>query len=150
MKRLTAEIFLFNRYKKYMSVKSFKEMQEELLPLRRVAVLMEEYHKEKLEELNSKKMKTLTKEQFDLIPRGEVFATGILPNSPSGLFMTNNFYGNLRWVAKKGYGYDWAIYCHWEEHDKEWVTAHGDKVTGEEHIKRCVPCEEEVFSLYRY
>jgi multidrug efflux pump subunit AcrA (membrane-fusion protein) len=26
----------------------------------------------------------------------------------------------------------------------------GDKVTSEIHIKRCVPCDEEIFKLYRY
>jgi hypothetical protein len=94
-------------------------------------------------------MEQLTKKEFDEIPRGEVFATGVLPNSPEGLFMTNDG-GNLRWVAKKGYGYDWAVYCHWDWHDEEWVTQHGDKVHGEDHIKKCVPCDDEVFKLYRF
>jgi len=95
------------------------------------------------------KMKTLTKQQFDLIPRGKVFATGVLPNDPTGIFMTNAG-GNLRWVAKKGWGYDWTVYCHWDYNDKEWIEQHGDKVINEIHIKRCVPCDEEVFNLYRF
>jgi hypothetical protein len=94
-------------------------------------------------------MKELTLEQFDKLPLGEVFATGVLPNSPDGIFMTNDG-GNLRWIAKKGYGHDWAVYCHWDKHSEKYVTDFGDKVRDEKHIKRCVPCTDEVFKIYRY
>lgn len=103
-----------------------------------------------IDEIKSRK-KEMTKEEFDALPRGEVFATGTFPNSPEGLYMTNTREGDtLRWVAKKGYGNDWAVYCHWSEHSVEWVTEHGDKVHNELHIRKCVPCTKEVFSLYRY
>ena len=75
-------------------------------------------------------METLTKEIFDKLSKGEVFASGILPNSPDGIFMTNNG-GELRWVAKNGYGNDWAIYCHWSDRSVEWIEAHGDKIDTE-------------------
>ena len=91
----------------------------------------------------------MTKEQFDLIPNGNVFATGVLPNSPEGIFMTRDE-GELRWVAKKGYGNDWAVYCHWSSRSIEWIAAEGDKVQTEEYIKRCVPCTSEVMKLYRF
>ena len=91
----------------------------------------------------------LTKEQFDLIPDGDVFATGVLPNSPDGIFMTRDG-GELRWVAKKGYGHDWAVYCHWSDRSVEWITQSGDKVHNEKHIQKCVPCTVPVFKLYRY
>lgn len=91
----------------------------------------------------------MNKQEFDLLPIGEVFATGVLPNSPEGLYMTGDG-GNLRWVAKKGYGYDWAIYCHWENHSIDWIRQHGDKIHTELYIKRCVPCDDEVFNLYRH
>lgn len=91
----------------------------------------------------------MTLEEFNNIPRGEVFATGVLPNSPEGIFMTNDG-GNLRWVAKKGWGNDWAVYCHWEHNSPEWIRDHGDKTHTEEYIRRCVPCTDEVFKLYRY
>ena len=93
-------------------------------------------------------MKKLTKENFDKTSKGEVFAFGVLPNSPEGLFMTNDG-GELRWIAKKGYGNDWAIYCHWSYKSIDWIEKHGDKVCIEKYIKRCVPCTDEVFSLYR-
>jgi hypothetical protein len=91
----------------------------------------------------------LKKEEFDLIPAGEVFRSGVIPNSPEGLFMTNDG-GSLRWIAKKGYASDWAIYCHWDYHTEEWIEQSGDKVMNEHHIKRCVPCDEKVFKCYRY
>ena len=91
----------------------------------------------------------LNRQIFESLPDGQVFATGVLPNSPEGLFMTRNG-GTLRWVAKKGWGYDWAIYCHWADKSPEWVRDHGDKVTNEAHIKRCVECDDETFKIYRY
>jgi uncharacterized protein with PIN domain len=90
-----------------------------------------------------------TKERFDKLPYGQVFATGVLANSPDGIFMTRDG-GELRWVAKKGWGNDWAIYCHWADKTVEWVTEHGDKVYTEEYIKRCVQCDDELFNMYRF
>ena len=96
-------------------------------------------------------METLTKENFDAINRGEVFASGNLPNSPEGLYMTDSNKGDdLRWIAKKGYGYDWAIYCYWATKSDDWIEASGDKVRGKEHIRKCVPCDDEVLNLYRH
>jgi hypothetical protein len=94
-------------------------------------------------------MKELTIEQFDKIPRDEIFASGVLPNSPEGLFMTRGG-GELRRIAKKGGGYDWAVYCHWADWTESEIASNGDKVHNEENIKRCVPCTDEVFKLYRY
>jgi len=91
----------------------------------------------------------MTIEQFDLIPNGEIFATGVLPNSPDGLFMTNNG-GELRWIAQKGFGYDWTIYCHWSDHSEDWIAKHGDKIHNEKHIKKCVKCDEKTYNLYRF
>lgn len=96
-------------------------------------------------------MNTLTKEIFDQLPKGEVFASGVLPNSSEGLFMTNDNLGKeLRWVAKKSHGDDWAIYCQWADKSVQWVADNGDKVYDERNIKRCVPCDNEVFELYRF
>jgi len=94
----------------------------------------------------------MTFEELQALPSGEVFATGELPNSPEGIYMTTDHVDQLlRWVAKKGWGYsDWAIYCHWAEiHDVEWIKEHGDKVTSKINIQRCVPCTEEMFKHYR-
>ena len=91
----------------------------------------------------------LTKKEFDNLSHNEVFATGVLPNSPEGLFMTRDG-GNLRWVAIKGNWTDWTIYCHWDYNTVEWIKQSGDKLHNTGHIKLCVPCEEEVFNLYRF
>ena len=91
----------------------------------------------------------ITKKEFDQLTPGEVFQTGVLPNSPEGLFMTRAG-GSLRWVAVKGYSNDWCIYCHFDNHTVEWIKARGDKLHNEQHIKLCVPCEPEVFQAYRY
>jgi len=87
-------------------------------------------------------------EAFDKIPAGSTFATGVLPNSPTGIFMTRDG-GDLRWVAVKGYAHDWAVYCHWAYHSEDFVASSGDKVLTPEYVKRCVPCTEEVMERYR-
>jgi len=91
----------------------------------------------------------LTIEKFLEIPAGEIFAEGVLPNSPEGLFITQGG-GLLRWVAIKGYAQDWAVYCHWEHFSKDYVAKSGDKVTSKHHVLRCVPCDEEVWKCYRF
>jgi hypothetical protein len=94
-------------------------------------------------------MEILTEEKFKEIPDGKIFATGVLPNSSEGLFMTDGG-GELRWIAKKCHGYDWAIYCHWVNWTESEIASNGDKVTMKENIQKCVPCTEEMFKLYRY
>ena len=94
-------------------------------------------------------MKELTLEQFNEIPYGAIFAKGVLPNSPEGIFMTRDG-GNLKWIAKKGHANDWAIYCHWEYKTDEFVEKSGDKLHNKEHIQLCVPCSDEVFNSYRH
>jgi len=91
----------------------------------------------------------LTKEEFDKLKAGEVFATGVQPNSPEGIFMTRDG-GTLRWVATKGYGNDWSIYCQWADKSVEYIKARGDKLHNKNHIKLCVPCEDNVLNQYRY
>jgi len=93
----------------------------------------------------------LTLEELVAFPKGEVFATGVLPNSPEELYMVDSDLSrNLRWIAKKGFGYDdWSLYCHWDDKDVEWIKKHGDKVTDRQNIQRCVPCEDDVMRHYR-
>lgn len=94
----------------------------------------------------------MTLEELQAFPNGEVFATGVLPNSPEGLYITSsNIDEPLRWIAKKGYapGCDWAVYCHWAYHDVEWIKERGDKVTTDSNIQKCVPCDQECLNIYR-
>lgn len=93
----------------------------------------------------------LTKKEFDKFLPGEMIASGELPNLPEGLYMTDSCIGRkLKWVAVKGYNNDWTIYCHWNDHSAEYIVICGTKVTNEHHIRRCVPCKDDVFKLYRY
>jgi len=93
----------------------------------------------------------MTIEDFNKIPAGEIFLTGEMMNKPYGLYMTDNHSGDiLRWAAKKGYGDDWCIYTYRSYACIEWIVRHGAKVILEKHIKLCVPCDDKVFSKYRY
>ena len=91
----------------------------------------------------------ITITEFNGLEHGRMFDTGILPNSPEGIFMTRDG-GYLRWVATKGYGNDWAVYCHWDDNSPHWIKQHGDKLHNKEHINKCVSCDDEMFKLYRY
>lgn len=91
----------------------------------------------------------ITIKEFTELSAGEIFATGIQPNSPEGIFMTRDG-GELRWVATKGYANDWTIYCQWSDKTVKWIKQHGDKLHNKNHIKLCVPCDDEVFKSYRY
>lgn len=95
-------------------------------------------------------MVKLTIKEFDQISSNTVFARGVMENGPNGLNMTNPFGGELRWVAKKGYKNDWAVYCFWSNKSEKWVLAHGDKIMSQRNILKCVNCEPEVLNLYRY
>jgi len=93
----------------------------------------------------------ITNKQFIKISQGEVFAEGVLFNQHDSLYMTDQYKGRMiRWCARKGYGDDWAIYCGWYYRSFDWILQHGDKVTADYHIKRCVPCDNEVMEKYRY
>ena len=79
----------------------------------------------------------------------EIISTGCIVDSPLGINMTNSG-KQLRWVAIKGEGYDdWAIYCHWDYHDIEWIKERGDKVANVNNIQRCIECTEEVIGKIR-
>jgi hypothetical protein len=91
----------------------------------------------------------LTKKEFDEIPSENIFATGVLPNSPLGIFM-NSTGGNLKWVAKKGLENDWTIYYQISNMSAEWIGKHGRKVYHDKIIKKCVPCDADVFILYKF
>ena len=84
----------------------------------------------------------------DMEPR-MVFAKGKSLDNEHGLFMAGTG-RELRWVACRGYIYDWAIYCHTSDKTMEWIKKHGDKVHDERNIKMLVPCDDESFKMYRH
>lgn len=86
----------------------------------------------------------------EMVPE-TIFAKGIIPNAPDGLYMTNSNIGKqLLWVAQRGEINDWTIYVHWAENGEAFVINSGDKVISTYNIKNLVPCEEEAFSRYRF
>lgn len=98
----------------------------------------------------------LSLEDFNRIPDGEVFAKGELPDDHNGINMVGT--GRmLRWLAKKGYGNDWAIYCYWAKltitpyppTDWSYIAKNGDKVKDIDNIKRCITVSDVVIQLYR-
>lgn len=94
-------------------------------------------------------MATLTKEEFDKIQPGEIFAKGETVDSPKGAHMTGS--GKpLRFIAKKGYANDWCIYLHWATSSWEFIESNGDKTFMEQNIKNLVPCDDAVFKSYRH
>jgi hypothetical protein len=92
----------------------------------------------------------LTKAMLEAIPLGTIFADGYAMDIPGGLFMANTG-KKLRWIACCGKGiHDWAIYCHFAINDDEWIQKYGDKVHMDNHIRECVPCDDEAFGMYRH
>lgn len=93
----------------------------------------------------------ITEEIFLKLQHGEVFASGIEQNSIDGIFMVRSNAGRLlRWIAKKGYNQDFAIYVGWEDQTTaDSVMRHGDKVTNTEIIKRLLNCDDEVLKRMR-
>lgn len=96
--------------------------------------------------------KLLTIDDFNAIEAGSVFMHGITHNNTEELYMTNNDINReLFYVAKKGYGNDFAVYVLWN--DKTISTAdvccYGDKVRDKEAIKKLINCDDEVIKRYR-
>jgi hypothetical protein len=92
----------------------------------------------------------MTYEAFKKLPYDSVFATGLVPNMPGGLFMERDNEGRLlRWVAKKGKIDDWAVYVHWATKSVEEVRDYGDKIHGKDLITDLVPCDEPMLNMYR-
>jgi hypothetical protein len=56
----------------------------------------------------------------------------------------------LTFVVLKGKsGLDWAIYFHYQDTPIEMIKTNGNKVTQERNIRDLIPCDDEVFALYR-
>ena len=94
----------------------------------------------------------ITLQYLKQIEPGAIFAKGVAPNNPDGLYMIEaHFNRPLLWIAKKGHGYDdWCIYVHWEDNGIDFVKTNGDKVRDKKNILKLVPCTDEVLDLYRH
>ena len=78
----------------------------------------------------------------------KIFATGLTIDNPSGVNMSNSD-RVLRWVARRGGTYDWAIYIGPQEDSISDVASKGDKVHGKDNIKRLVDCDDKALAMYR-
>lgn len=57
----------------------------------------------------------------------------------------------VKWVATKGYGYDWAVYfLNGSLDTEEEIYQNGFKLEDEEYIRKFVPCDDDAFKKYRY
>jgi len=99
--------------------------------------------------IDFKNMENLTKESFNKMPNNKIFAEGIVENSPAGIFM-NEKGGKLKWVAKKGLANDWTMCYSTFDASSEWIGNHGRRIYHDKIIKKYVPCDNEVFDLYKY
>jgi len=91
----------------------------------------------------------INKAEFYQLPHGKIFASGFAPDGPEGLHMIGS--GNtLRWVAVKGYGQDWAMYCFWAvEEDLNYIAEHGKKVHDLDNVKQAIEVDADVLGCYR-
>jgi hypothetical protein len=57
----------------------------------------------------------------------------------------------IDFVAVRGRIWDWTIYCA-RANTKTFMNIkdYGDKMTNANSIKKCVPCDDESFKLYRF
>ena len=108
----------------------------------------------------------LTVDQLKQMEPRTIFAKGVFIDGPEGVNMANTG-KEVRWIAVRGGTHDWAIYSQnphyiddfspevmavgysgvwgWEKIKEE-----GDKVQGEDNIKKLVPCDDGAFDLYRH
>ena len=58
----------------------------------------------------------------------------------------------VRWIAVRGGIHDWAIYYNLVNDNKsdEEIRNYGDKMRNEKSIKKCIPCDDEAFNMYRH
>ena len=91
----------------------------------------------------------LTIKKLKKMEPNTIFAQGETIDSPEGINMARTG-KRLKWVAVRGQIHDWAIYIGTLDQSIEDIRDWGDKVTGEENIKKLVECDKEAFGAYRY
>jgi hypothetical protein len=72
------------------------------------------------------------------------------PHSVIATGTADNIYNTpIRWVAKRGFIHDWAIYYGEESQTVEQIKSYGSKVRAESIIQRLVPCDDAMLKMYR-
>lgn len=78
-----------------------------------------------------------------------VIMSGFALNDPAGLFM-NCDGGVLRWVLIVMLGGRWAVYCASSDHDPEYVSRHGDKVSLKFNIENIIEFSDDMWKMYNH
>jgi predicted lipoprotein with Yx(FWY)xxD motif len=91
----------------------------------------------------------MTIEKFSKIEAHSPMCHGESIDNYTGINLSNSDQ-KLKWVAIKGGAEDWAIYAGFTYHTYEDIARGGDKVVMEKNIRKLVPCDDEVYSRYRF
>jgi hypothetical protein len=84
----------------------------------------------------------MTLEELKELPPHTVFATGI-SNTP------RLHSEQIRWVAKRGYIHDWAVYYSTADKEVEEIMKWGSKIHSLDLVKELVVCDEPMIKMYR-
>jgi len=90
----------------------------------------------------------MNESEFRALPDGKVFARGVVLDGQP-YFNFDRKERVLKWVAKKGYARDWAIYLGLLDWTWDEVERQGNKLHTEKLIRYLVPCSVSVIMLYR-
>ena len=89
----------------------------------------------------------MTIEEYNKLPQ-DIIRSGIISNSPTGVFMTRDEnLPLLRYVVVKRIE-GWVMYLGKLYQSATEIAIHGDKSNTDEYIRRCFPCTDEIFKLY--
>ena len=92
----------------------------------------------------------LTVEQLKEMNDEEIFAKGQFMDNEYGINVWNSDHV-MDWVAVRGTTHDWAIY-YTPAYDRMLETnlaLKGDKLLGEDNIRRLVNCDDDSYKMYR-
>ncbi len=92
-------------------------------------------------------MKRITKNKFYKFLPGEIFASGETTPEEVGLGK-NGYSKEVYWIAVKGKGKDWAILYAWSSGEK-FIRDYGDRLRGDENIRKLVDVDDAVLALYQ-
>lgn len=94
----------------------------------------------------------LTIDMLKAMPHGTIFAEGEAKDEPGKLWRSGDG-KEIYWAAIRGGGQlDWAVYSTTPSYGiptSEWIVQHGDKIRYNNHIRFCVPCDNEALEVYR-
>lgn len=91
----------------------------------------------------------ITKEYILTIPPHVIFAEGVARGNELQTVISRNDKRQWRWIAVKGGGPDWAIYCSPAYWTTDKIHGLGDKVLDNNVIKLLVRCDDSALEIYR-